>query len=151
MVKKSDENEDTINKLYCGAKDVPRGKKLADAEYCVKTNQIRYYGIVKVDPKLLEQKKKGQLKTLEDEEMKLHNMKIELNAFIKKAEKLVKIKNNEKSKKSEKTKAIKEIEKMKIKRPKILKDIEIQGKIVEAKRKERDEEEKNKVDLKKVG
>jgi len=48
-------------KIYCGIGLVPKDSKLGNMVECVESNQVRYYGIKKIDPKLLEKgrKKKG--------------------------------------------------------------------------------------------
>ena len=38
---------------YCGIREVPNGKQLGSPEHCLKTNQVRYYGIKKIDKNLL--------------------------------------------------------------------------------------------------
>lgn len=38
---------------YCGKGPVPKGKKRGSAEYCLMNNQVRYYGVEKIDKKLL--------------------------------------------------------------------------------------------------
>ena len=45
-------------KPYCGAKTLPKGRYLGDASDCI--NQIRYWGVNKVDPKILDQLMKNK-------------------------------------------------------------------------------------------
>jgi len=47
-------------KIYCGINNVPKGSKLGSMKECVESNQIRYWGINKIDPKLLESMKKSK-------------------------------------------------------------------------------------------
>lgn len=41
---------------YCGIKKVPKSQR-ASAEYCISKNQVRYYGLKKIDKDKLEKKK----------------------------------------------------------------------------------------------
>lgn len=49
------------NKIYCGAGKVPKGQSRGSMKQCIDKNQIRYWGVKKVDSRLLETrgKKKG--------------------------------------------------------------------------------------------
>ena len=44
-------------KIYCGVADVPKGSKLGSMVECAKKNQVRYWGVKKIDPKILEREK----------------------------------------------------------------------------------------------
>lgn len=46
---------------YCGMGDVPKGKKRGTAEYCLNKNQVRYYGIKKIDKDLLGKKEVSKI------------------------------------------------------------------------------------------
>lgn len=67
--------------IYCGVGDVPLGKKLGTEKECMAANQIRYYGIKKVNPKLLESK---DFQSPEKEETKLLVMRSALIGMKKK-------------------------------------------------------------------
>ena len=43
MAKDTDDNNET--KYYCGIGPVPRGKERGTMEYCIRTNQVRYWGV----------------------------------------------------------------------------------------------------------
>lgn len=45
--------------IYCGIKKVPKGKRLGTMKECAEKGQISYYGLKKVDPKLIESIQKG--------------------------------------------------------------------------------------------
>jgi len=51
-------------KIYCGIKNVPKGYKLGTMQECLEKNQVRYWGLNKIDPKLLESTKKSKKSTL---------------------------------------------------------------------------------------
>ncbi len=42
-----------MSKIYCGASKVPKGQTLGSMKQCVAKNQIRYWGVKKVDSRLL--------------------------------------------------------------------------------------------------
>lgn len=62
-----------MSKIYCSIGKVPKGKRLGSMKECIQANQIRYYGVKKIDPKLLKSsmgstgstgsKKKGDRRT----------------------------------------------------------------------------------------
>lgn len=46
-------------KIYCGIDKVPKTHKLGSMKECAEKKQVRYFGVKKIDPKLLEAVKKG--------------------------------------------------------------------------------------------
>lgn len=48
-----------MSKIYCSIGNIPKGSKLGTMKQCAEMNQVRYYGIKKIDSKLLEAIKKG--------------------------------------------------------------------------------------------
>lgn len=61
--------------MYCGALNVPKGRRRGTAAECAAKRQVRYYGIEKLDPSLL--KKLVQLDTvtqIEKEQLKLSKL-----------------------------------------------------------------------------
>jgi hypothetical protein len=58
------------SKLYYGVDKVPKGKKRASMIQAVKAKQVRYYGVKKVDPRLLAYYKKHVKYTEEEARMK---------------------------------------------------------------------------------
>ena len=50
------------DKIFCGAGKVPKGQTRGTMKQCVDKNQIRYWGVKKVDPKLLESRGKKKSK-----------------------------------------------------------------------------------------
>jgi len=42
--------------MFCGITPIPKGKRRGTPEYCAAAKQIRYYGLVPIDPKLLGKK-----------------------------------------------------------------------------------------------
>jgi hypothetical protein len=132
-------NKKTVLKKYCGVKPVPKGYELADPEYCIKTNQVRYYGLVQIDPKLLKQVESGA--QLPKEREKLRIMEIKLKGLDKKRQDTIKIakihhniKKDPKATEKEKKTAEKEYNKLKIEFDKIIASIEKLQKQVEVQR-----------------
>lgn len=83
--------------LYYGPGDVPKNKRRANIKEALEANQIRYYGVKKVDERII---KKAQQKDQDKQTIRdLQNKKIRLMAKIKrmikeiKAEKDIKKKN----------------------------------------------------------
>jgi hypothetical protein len=96
-----------MSDIYCGAKDIPKGKKRGSMKQCVEKGQISYFGINKIDTKLLEKymgakkEKKDGMKIL----MKLAEQKGTLSAKLNKLKKAIENeKDNKKLKVFEKQK-----------------------------------------------
>lgn len=68
---------------FCGISKIPKGKRLGTAEECMKSRQVRYWGIDKIPKKVKEAKSKKREPTLTEETLKL-------KALGEKAKKLVK-------------------------------------------------------------
>jgi len=62
--------------MYCGIGKIPRGKTRGTPEYCVQSNQIRYYGLEKIDKNLLK-RAKGLTSDLIKEQLKLKKIEDE--------------------------------------------------------------------------
>ena len=43
-----------MSKIFCGAGQVPKGKHRGTMRECAQRNQIRYWGVKKIDPRILE-------------------------------------------------------------------------------------------------
>lgn len=66
----SEKNE----KIYCGVGDVPKGKRRGNMKECAEANQIRYFGINKVDSKLLDSVKKNKTQEKNKEKLREETM-----------------------------------------------------------------------------
>ena len=80
-----------MSDIYCGAKDVPKNKRRGSMKQCVEKGQISYFGIKKVDSKLLE-KQTGSQKEKKDamkQLMKLAEQKGTLSAKLNKLKKAI--------------------------------------------------------------
>lgn len=70
-------------KRVCGLKEPRNGEKRGSAEYCFDKKQIRYYGLVPVDPEILI--KKPKKRTVLDEQLALKKLQDEAVVIINKA------------------------------------------------------------------
>ncbi len=43
-----------MSKIFCAAGQVPKGKRRGTMRECAQRNQIRYWGVKKIDPRILE-------------------------------------------------------------------------------------------------
>jgi hypothetical protein len=125
-----------VLKKYCGIKPVPKGYVLGDIEYCLKSNQVRYYGLVKIEANLITELNSKEL--LPKEREKLRIMEIKLKGLDKKRQdtiKIAKIHNkiskDEKNTDKERKVAAKEYAKLKVDFEKIIAGIEkLQNQII---------------------
>lgn len=93
-----------MSKIYCGAGDVPKGRKRGTMKQCIESGEIRYYGIHKVDPKLLKSAKDKKVP-----DMSLEKLKIEIVGLKSRKNKLIrqiKSEKNETKKRQQKDDAI---------------------------------------------
>ncbi len=89
-----------MSKVFCGVGNIPKGKKRGSMKECADAGQVRYYGIKKIDEKLVEQalasKKRSSKKgSAVDPKMKV----FELIGKVKHAERLVRTEKDAKKKK----------------------------------------------------
>lgn len=126
---------------YCGRGPVPRGKKRGTPEYCLRNNQVRYYGIVAIDPALLD---KFQTKALDLVTEQLRLKKLEnLAKILIKDVKHVKIEmENEDLKASRRKQLEKKMANLLKKRDKMLVQLRNQRKVIAQLEEERKQAEK---------
>lgn len=129
------------SKYYCGIKAVPKGQQRGSTEYCIQTNQVRYYGLEKIDPKLIEQFK-GSTVDLQKEKIKLSKIENDAKLLIKESKVLKLILSNEKSSEAAKKKATKKMEKLIEKKDKLVKKLKTQEKVVKELEKEKEKSKK---------
>lgn len=128
----------TSKKYYCGMSQVPRGKERGSSKYCFEANQVRYYGVKKIDSGLLEQyiktrnekNKPDERDLLIKQQLKLKNIEDRAKILINTIKKLKIIVTNKKASASEKKKAQKKIDGLLSTRDKLVKDWKKQSAIV---------------------
>ena len=121
--------------MYCGIGPIPKDKTRGTPEYCVRTNQVRYYGLMQIDKKLLNQAK-GKTTDLIKEQLKLKKIEDNAKILIKDVKNLKLVLENEAIKPSQQKKAQKKMDELLIKRDKLVKQLKLQKKIVEMLEKE---------------
>lgn len=117
--------------MYCGIGPVPRGKVRGTPEYCIQTNQVRYYGLKKIDKSLLKNLK-GSTTDLTKEKMKLRKIQDEAKILIKEVKKLRIILDNSDAKDSQIKKSQKRLDELLVKRDALLKKLKRQQKIIKS-------------------
>jgi len=61
---------------YCSVGDVPKGRKRGTMKECAEKNQIRYYGLKKIDSKILDSMKKKKSAANSEKELRALNIKL---------------------------------------------------------------------------
>ena len=104
MAKKKDKKDKDNYDYYCGAGDLPRGKTRAPLDYCIQHNQVRYYGLVAIDKKLLTEMKTG-VGSLTKEKIKLQGLSSDAKLLMGEFKGLKLVLKNPNIKSSDKKKA----------------------------------------------
>ncbi|XWV24718.1 hypothetical protein QJ856_gp1065 [Tupanvirus deep ocean] len=116
--------------MYCGIGPIPKGKVRGTPEYCVQTNQIRYYGLEPIDEDLLKQAK-GKTSNLQKEQLKLKKIQDDAKLLIKEVKNLKVILDDENIKPGQQKRAQKRMDDLLVKRDKLVKKLNQQTKVVE--------------------
>lgn len=128
--------------MYCGIGPVPKNKVRGTPEYCVETNQVRYYGLELIDKKLLN-KDKSKATGLIKEQLKLKKIQDDAKILIKEVQTLKMILETEGIKPSKKKTAEKQMDALRGKRDRLVKRLKSQQAIVENLEKEEARQEKD--------
>lgn len=101
-----------MSKSYCGLGKIPKGHKRGSMKDCVMAGQVRYYGIKKVDPRLLESRLKLQKEdTRESLLIKIAGLKGRINK-LRRYKDAIKVSVAKKSDLEKRKKIINEIKKI---------------------------------------
>lgn len=113
-----------MSKIFCGVGDVPKGKKIGSMKDCTKAGQIRYYGLKKIDKRLVDEylNKKKSSKKKTNLQNQINELKLDYVGYSGKLRKLDGQLRAEKDKK-EKEKISKNIEATEKKLKRILDEI----------------------------
>lgn len=65
-----------MSNIHCGVAKVPKGKKLGSMMECAEKSQVRYYGLKKIDPKIIEAVKKRKSKPNTREQLLLKHVEV---------------------------------------------------------------------------
>lgn len=116
--------------MFCGIGKVPKNKTRGTPEYCINNNQVRYYGLVGIDEKLLDKYKKTKTQDLQKELMKSRKLGWDAQYLVKQANNLKVIINNKDERPSKIKSAEKKLEGIRKKRDVLLAKIKKQNEIV---------------------
>lgn len=117
--------------MYCGIGSIPKNKRRGTAEYCIKNNQVRYYGIKRVDPELVETLKKVSRSSLTKEILKLRKIQDEVKILVSEYRKAKIIQEHKDSTPAEVKRAAKKIQKIVEKKNLLKKNLAKQLKLVD--------------------
>jgi hypothetical protein len=120
--------------MYCGVGPIPKGKIRGTPEYCVQTNQVRFYGLEAIDESLLKQAK-GKTSNLIKEQLKLKKIEDDAKILIKDV-KNVKLILEENATPAQQKKAQKKMDDLLVKRDGLIKKLKTQKQVVETLEKE---------------
>ena len=116
---------------YCGMGPVPKGRTRGTPKHCLENNQVRYYGIEKINPAIIEDR------VTRKKQVDINKEKLKLLSFRNKGKLLVKeyteqklIVNHPAYNKSDKKRALAQIELIKKRRDALMKKITDQRKLV---------------------
>lgn len=120
-----------MNNIYCGVQKVPKGKHLGTAKQCAKARQIRYYGLSKVNRKILEEEVDEE-ELLQKEELKRLKLGHQAKKLIKeyKSNELKKELAEESGNKRNYREANKRLGELDIQKRKLIKQIKQQNKVI---------------------
>ena len=117
--------------MYCGIKEeLPKGKVRGTQEYCIRTNQVRYYGRKHVDKKLLKSMEVTRKYNLNKERIKLNNIRSNGEKVLKEIKRARNIMDRENVTDAEYKRAKKKLAVLTIKKSQILKQFIAQEKVI---------------------
>lgn len=123
-------DENMEENMYCGIGNIPKGKTRGTPEYCVRANQVRYYGLEKIDKKILKEAK-GKTTDLIKEQLKFKKIEDDAKSLIKDVKNIKIILEDESAKPTQLKNAQKKMDELLIKRDKLIKKLKDQKKVVE--------------------
>ncbi|ANB50765.1 hypothetical protein [Powai lake megavirus] len=127
--------------MYCGIGKIPKGKIRGTPEYCIEANQVRYYGLKKIDSNLLSMSK-GRKTDLVKQQLKLKRIEDDAKILIKEVKNIKLIINDDLARESSRKKARKRMDELLIKRDNLVKRLKKQREFVKQIEKEEKDAEK---------
>lgn len=115
-----------MSDIYCGIEKIPKNKKRGSMKECAENGQIRYYGLKKVDSRLIENalnEKKLKASGTSKLDKKIEDLNIDAAGLSGKLKKILNQIKGEKNKDA-KEKMEKEVEKIREKLKKIKQEVE---------------------------
>lgn len=116
--------------MYCGIGAVPRGKERGSAEHCVRVNQVRYYGKLAIDPKVLDKAKLSKGNLIQ-EQLKLKKIEDDAKVLVRNVKQIRIILDDKNAPDKQKAMARKQLEGYSKQRDKLVASLKKQQKIVE--------------------
>ncbi|AZL89195.1 low complexity protein [Megavirus baoshan] len=137
--------------MYCGIGKIPKGKIRGTPEYCIEVNQVRYYGLKKIDSNLLSMSKSRKTDLIK-QQLKLKRIEDDAKILIKEVKNIKLIINDDLARESSKKKAKKRMDELLVKRDNLVKRLKKQREFVkQIEKEERDAEEQIKKSSKSSG
>ncbi|AGC02111.1 putative low complexity protein [Acanthamoeba polyphaga moumouvirus] len=130
------------DEMYCGIGKIPKGKIRGTPEYCLEANQVRYYGLKKIDPDLLSMTT-SRKSSLVKEQLKLKRLQDDAKILIKEVKNVDLVLNDDMARESNIKRARKRKDELLIKRDKLVTRIKKQREIVKALEKREDQQNKS--------
>ena len=116
--------------MYCGIGSIPKGKIRGTPEFCVQSNQVRYYGLEKINKSLLKTAK-GSTTNLIKEQLKLKKIETDAKILLKEVATIKIILDND-TRASQRKRAEKRMSELVKKRDTLVKRLTTQKKVVDA-------------------
>jgi len=129
MVNKKEEKEEKEKPMFCGVGDPPKGRERGTPEFCVQTNQVRYYGLVPIDKRLLITAK-GKTSSLIKEQLKLRRLEDDAKLLVNNVKNVKLILSNDNAKPSKIKAAENKLKQLFLKRDKLVAQLSKQKTVV---------------------
>uniref|UniRef100_A0A6G6ABS2 Uncharacterized protein n=1 Tax=Borely moumouvirus TaxID=2712067 RepID=A0A6G6ABS2_9VIRU len=117
------------DEMYCGIGKIPKNKIRGTAEYCLEANQVRYYGLKKIDPDLLSMTT-SKKSNLVKEQLKLKRLQDDAKILIKEVKNVDLVLNDDMARESNVKRARKRKDELLVKRDKLVTKIKAQREVV---------------------
>ncbi|QGR54104.1 hypothetical protein [Moumouvirus maliensis] len=130
------------DEMYCGIGKIPKNKIRGTAEYCLEANQVRYYGLKKIDPDLLSMTT-SKKSNLVKEQLKLKRLQDDAKILIKEVKNVDLVLNDDMARESNVKRARKRKDELLVKRDKLVTKIKAQREVVR-KLEKRESDQQNK-------
>ncbi|AVL94971.1 hypothetical protein ma585 [Moumouvirus australiensis] len=115
--------------MYCGIGKIPKNKIRGTPEYCLEANQVRYYGLKKIDPDLLSMTT-SKKSNLVKEQLKLKRLQDDAKILIKEVKNVDLVLNDDMARESNVKRARKRKDELLVKRDKLVTKIKAQREVV---------------------
>jgi hypothetical protein len=126
----SDDDDDDENKgVYCGVKRISKNKRLGTPDECAELNQVRHYGLEKIDKNLVNISGKKP-RSLIKEQLKEKKLEMDGRVLLKEANTLKIIIEDDRISEKTKKKSRKRLDELKNMSTKLVKKLKEQKKVI---------------------